>query len=86
MSEMYVIVIDTDLPATKERLDYFVNCLRIKITQYQHFAEAPVPKELIYIPLALSYETYITLYWPGAFKCCNKLFSAGTHITYCKLF
>ena len=36
-----------------------------------------IPPSLKNIPLALSYETFIKLYWPGAMSCCRKLFNSS---------
>ena len=73
----YLTSSPVEIPATRERLDYFNNCLQLKITQYHHFTEGIFPKELQLIPLALSYHCFILFYWPGEFRCCRKVFSSG---------
>ncbi|KAI9551733.1 hypothetical protein GHT06_022069 [Daphnia sinensis] len=64
-------------PATREKLNYFLKVLELKIVKYSKLANCRIPQSLKNIPLALSYETFITLYWPGAMSCCRKLYKSS---------
>ena len=39
----YLVSSSVDFPSTRVRLDYFHNCLQLKITQYHHFTEGIFP-------------------------------------------
>ncbi|XP_032791186.2 uncharacterized protein LOC116928246 isoform X2 [Daphnia magna] len=64
-------------PATREKLNYFLKVLELKIVKYSKLANCRIPQSLKNIPIALSYETFITLYWPGAMSCCKKLYKSS---------
>lgn len=49
----------------------------LKISKYHKLAHCRIPPLLKSVPLALSYETFITLYWPGALSCCQRLFKSS---------
>lgn len=49
----------------------------LKISKYHKLSTCRIPPSLKTIPLALSYETFITLYWPGALSCCQRLFKSA---------
>lgn len=67
----------TDIPATRERINYFLKVLNLKIKKYNQLPLMKIPQNLKSVPLALSYETFITLYWPGAINCCSKNFKSS---------
>lgn len=70
--EFYVF---TDIPATREKLNYFLKALQLKIEKYKKLSNCIFPDSLSDIPLAGSYEAFIKSYWPGAMSCCKKLFN-----------
>lgn len=49
----------------------------LKISKYHKLSMCRIPPSLKTIPLALSYETFISLYWPGALSCCQRLFKSA---------
>jgi hypothetical protein len=51
--------------------------LELKIKKYRKLNNCSIPPSLKNIPLALSDETFIKLYWPGAMSCCRKLFNSS---------
>ncbi|KZR99627.1 Uncharacterized protein APZ42_004434, partial [Daphnia magna] len=59
-------------PATQKKLNYFLKVLELKIVKESKLANCSIPQSLKNIPLALSYETFITLYWPGTMSCCKS--------------
>jgi len=73
-----------DVPATQERIDYFYRVYSLKREKYPHIADCVIPDVLKRIPLALSFQTLLHLYWPGALICCEKMFTStrcyGLHL------
>lgn len=51
--------------------------LKLKVAKYHSFSFGKIPPSLRSIPLALSYETFIRFYWPGALSCCDKLYKSS---------
>lgn len=58
-------------------MNYFLKVLNLKVTKYNKLTSVKIPQTLKSIPLALSYETFITLYWPGAMSCCQRLYKSS---------
>ena len=79
-----IFVSFTDVPATQERIDYFYRVYSLKREKYPHIADCVIPDVLKRIPLALSFQTLLHLYWPGALICCEKKFTStrcyGLHL------
>jgi len=51
--------------------------LELKIKKYRKLNNCSIPPSLKNIPLALSDETFIKHYWPGAMSCSRKLFNSS---------